>query len=315
MNGFKLITSLLLLIVSATLFSQPIKNGFDLKNSQIAAGNIHQGGPAKDGIASIDKPKFVTTTQATFLKENDRVLGVVRRGEARAYPIKILNWHEIVNDRIRGQGVAITYCPLCGTGMVFLSQVNTKNKRMALQFGVSGLLYNSDVLLYDRETQSLWSQILGKAVNGPLAGTPLQSIPVAHIRWQDWKKQHPQTKVLSTDTGYSRNYNQSPYQGYDNNRSIFFPLSAKSNRYHPKERVLGVCIKERCKAYPFAELSLSGKRSITDNFGGQSLKINFDPDNRDGQVVDRTGKVLSSVNGFWFAWFAFHPKTEIYRNR
>ncbi|MEE9352046.1 MAG: DUF3179 domain-containing (seleno)protein, partial [Thiotrichaceae bacterium] len=98
MKGFRFTIALLLLTTSATLFSQPIKNGFDLKNSQIAAGNIHQGGPAKDGIASIDKPEFVTTTQATFLKENDRVLGVVRRGEARAYPIKILNWHEIVND-------------------------------------------------------------------------------------------------------------------------------------------------------------------------------------------------------------------------
>ncbi len=315
MKGFTLTTSLLLLVVSASTFSKPIKNGFDLKNSQIAAANIHQGGPAKDGIASIDKPKFVSATQATFLNPNDRVLGVVRGGEARAYPIKILNWHEIVNDRIRGQGVAITYCPLCGTGMVFLSQVKAKNKKVTLSFGVSGLLYNSDVLLYDRETQSLWSQIMGKAVNGPLAGTPLQSIPVAHIRWKDWKQQYPQTKVLSIDTGYSRDYNRSPYQDYDNNRSILFPVSAKSNQYHPKERVLGICIKQRCKAYPFSELSRSGERSISDNFAGQSLTINFDPDNRDGQIIDRKGNVLSSVNSFWFAWFAFHPKTQVYRNR
>ena len=320
MKGYLSVISLFLLcVLSTATIAEPLKNGFDLKNSLIVAANIHQGGPSKDGIPSIDNPKFVSAAQADFMSANDKVLGIVQAGEAKAYPIKILNWHEIVNDRIRGRGVAITYCPLCGTGMVFHSHVKGKT----LHFGVSGLLYNSDILLYDRETHSLWSQILAKSVNGSLVGTPLRSIPVAHIRWQDWKKQHPHTKVLSTDTGYSRNYNQSPYGNYDQNRSIYFPLSAKSNQYHPKERVLGVCIKQRCKAYPFVELVRSGKRSITDTFASQRLIINFDPDNRDGQVLSHAGNVgevgsstanlVASVNSFWFAWFAFHPQTEIYK--
>ena len=296
-----------------TAIAQPFKNGFDLKNSQIAAVNIHQGGPVKDGIPAINKPKFVSASQASFLKADDKVLGVVYGGEARAYPVKILNWHEIVNDTIRGKGIAVTYCPLCGTGMVFLSRYRGKT----LHFGVSGLLYNSDVLLYDKETQSLWSQILSKAINGAMVGTPLRSIPVAHIRWKDWEKQHSHSKVLSTDTGYVRDYNRSPYGTYDNDRSIYFPLSAKSNQYHPKERVLGVCFKQACKAYPFSELAQLDQRSIADSFAGQRLTINFDPNNRDGQVVlnvpNRAGQIVSSVNSFWFAWFAFHPQTEVYK--
>ena len=309
MRGYPTV-SLLLLAISISAFAQ-VKNGFDLSNSQIPAANIHQGGPPKDGIPSIDQPKFVAASQAGFLKPNDKVIGIVYAGEQRAYPIKILNWHEIVNDKIGGQGVAVTFCPLCGTGMVFQSH-NLNGKGRAYHFGVSGLLYNSDVLLYDRETQTLWSQILSRAVSGALKGKQLRSIPSAHIRWQDWKKQHPKTKVLSTDTSFSRDYNRSPYGSYNTNRSIYFPLTANSNKYHPKERVLGLCVKQRCKAYPFAELTKTGKRVIQDNFAGQSFKVSFDPNNRDGQIVDSKGRVQASVNSFWFAWYAFHPKTEVY---
>jgi len=139
-------------------------NGFDVTDAIIPVKKIASGGPPRDGIPAINEAKFVNPAEAKFLDPDSRVLGVEIEGVAKAYPIAILNWHEIVNDRIGTQHLAVTYCPLCGTGMVFASNVGDT----ALVFGVSGLLYNSDVLLYDRNTESLWSQLMRKAVSGPL---------------------------------------------------------------------------------------------------------------------------------------------------
>lgn len=292
-----------------SVFASPIKNGFDLANSYIPANDIQSGGPAKDGIPAIDNPYFIEAYQAGFLSANDRVLGIMVGGQARAYPIKILNWHEVVNDRVGRQSIVVSYCPLCGAGIVFGADFNGRRHT----FGVSGLLYNSSGLIYDRETQSLWSKMIGQAVTGLSAGQVLTSIPVAHVSWQSWQKQHPTTWVLSTNTGFARDYNTSPYTGYDRNSQLLFPVQYKNPRYHPKERVLGVCFGDTCKAYPFEELLRSGSPSIYDNFAGRTLRINIDFNNKDGQVVDaRTNQVVNSVNSYWFAWYAFHPNTNIY---
>ena len=295
-----------LLIGSAHAYA---KNGFDLSNSLIPSNEILQGGPPRDGIPSIENPKFVSAKEADFLKPKDRVIGITVNGESRAYPISILNWHEVVNDQIRGVPVSVTYCPLCGTGLVYDAKVNGKT----LKFGVSGLLYNSDVLLYDRQTETLWSQILSKGVNGPMKGRKLTMIPSSQTSWEAWLKKHPNTKVLSTDTGFSRSYGRSPYGDYDNNTETYFPVSARSRAYHPKERVLGITINGKQKAYPFVELGKLGTNSLKDNFQGQSLTINFDIANRDGEVLGPGGKPVELVNGFWFAWYAFHNDTAIYK--
>ena len=142
------------------------KNGFALDNSLIPPSEIHSGGPPRDGIPSIDKPKFITTTQATFMRAKDRVVSVEIGKETRAYPLRILVWHEIVNDHIGNMDIVVTYCPLCGTAMVF----NRNNTGKTRTFGVSGLLYNSDMLMYDRETKSLWSQLMMQAISGPATG-------------------------------------------------------------------------------------------------------------------------------------------------
>jgi len=142
----------------------------------------------------------LSAQQAGFLKDSDRILGVSYKGESRAYPIRILNWHEIVNDKIQGDAIAVTYCPLCGSGIVYNANINGES----YEFGVSGLLYNSDMLLYDRETETLWSQILAKAVSGKLVGTELEIIQSSHTSWKAWKEKHPDSKVLSLKTGYSR---------------------------------------------------------------------------------------------------------------
>lgn len=302
------VLSLIILCIPLSL-SAASKNGFDLTNSLIPADQILQGGPPRDGIPSIDKPKFVAARSANFLKPGDRVIGITYNGESRAYPINILNWHEIVNDSIRGKAVSVTYCPLCGTGLVYEGSVNGR----ALTLGVSGLLYNSDVLLYDRETQTLWSQILSKAINGPLSGQKLTMISSSQTSWAKWLKQHPNTKVLSTDTGFNRDYTRSPYGNYDNNTETYFPVNAQSRQYHPKERVMGITINGKHKAYPFAELAKLGTTRFQDQFQGKQLTLEIDVPNRDGKILDANGKPIDLVNGFWFAWYAFHPDTTVFK--
>lgn len=299
---------LLNLLLIGNLFAYS-KNGFDLSESLIPSRDILQGGPPRDGIPSIENPKFVSAKEADFMRSNDRVIGITVNGEARAYPINILNWHEIVNDQIKGTSVSVTYCPLCGTGLVYDAKVDGK----ILKFGVSGLLYNSDVLLYDRQTETLWSQILSKAINGPLKGKKLTMIPSSQTSWASWLKKQPNTKVLSTDTGFSRDYRRSPYGDYDDNTETYFPVTARSRAYHPKERVLGISVNGKYKAYPFVELGKLGKTTLKDQFEGQSLTVNFDVANRDGEVLDASGKPLELVNGFWFAWYAFHPGTAVFK--
>ncbi|WP_299880693.1 DUF3179 domain-containing protein [uncultured Cocleimonas sp.] len=307
-------------VMVTSAIAKPIKNGFDLENSIIPVKEILSGGPPRDGIPSIDKPTFLNADDADYLKDSDRILGIVleqegQKGkeEARAYPIKILNWHEIVNDEISGKAVAVTYCPLCGSGIVYAADFEGK----AYKFGVSGLLYNSDVLLFDRQTETLWSQILSKGVSGKWVNKKLKVIQSAHTSWASWKAQYPDTKVLSNDTGFDRDYNRSPYGTYDKDVSTYFPVAFKSKRYHPKERVLGITINDKQKVYPFAELSKyfaeTKETSLIDTFEGQELTLEFDSDNRDGSFKNSNGEGVTSTNTFWFAWYAFHPEAEIYK--
>lgn len=297
------------LLVALVFYAQASfeSNGFDLEDSLVPIEKIEPGGPPRDGIPAIDKPVFVKAEAADFLHDHDRVLGLVHQGEARAYPIRIMDHHEVVNDRITGDAIAVTYCPLCGTGVAF--DAGGERHRT---FGVSGLLYNSDVLLYDRETESLWSQLMMQAISGPEKGTHLQPLPLQHTSWQAWRSQHPDTKVLSTDTGHARDYRSSPYQGYADSENLLFPVSARSRRYHPKEQVLGVEIGGQYKAYPFVELARNSSPELRDDVGGTPVRILFDREQRSAMALDAEGRVLPAVTGFWFAWYAFHPEGEVF---
>ena len=299
-------TLLTLTLLAATALAQT--NGFDLRNALVPVDEIHAGGPVRDGVPSIDEPKFVAARDADFLRGGDDVLGIVRNGVARAYPIRIMNWHEIVNDDIGGERIAVTYCPLCGTGIAFASESGGR----PLSFGVSGLLYNSDMLLYDRETQSLWSQIKKQAIAGPLAGRKLDALPLTHTTWSAWLRDQPDTRVLSTDTGFRRDYARSPYGSYETERGLYFPVANTSRRYHPKERVLGVEVDGRYKAYPFAELSKTDGE-VQDRIGGQPVTVRFDRLNESARAFDAQGNQLPAMTGFWFAWYTFHPSTAVFR--
>ncbi len=299
--------ALLLLLSGGRVFSAFFDNGFDIADPLIPKEEIHHGGPPRDGIPSIDSPEFLAVDTVEFLSNDDRVLGISRNGIAKAYPIKILDWHEIVNDQFNGEPVVVSYCPLCGTGMAFDAKVEGE----ARSFGVSGLLYNSDVLLYDRESESLWSQVIRKAISGPLKGQLLKQIPMAHTTWLDWRQHHPQTLVLSNQTGHNRDYSRSPYSGYESSTRIWFPVKNQSQRYHPKELVIGLNVDGKTKAYPFAELSKS-TTTINDQLGNVEVKVEFDPVNRTGRILDEEGNEIPTTIAYWFAWYAFFPDTEVY---
>ena len=301
------ITLLALLCIGAALvWSGARKNGFDLDNASIPVGEILSGGPPRDGIPAIDNPRFIAAGAADFLADDSRVIGVARGDSARAYPIAILNWHEIVNDEIGGDPIVVTFCPLCGTGMVFQTPGDTT-------LGVSGLLYNSDVLLYDPATESLWSQIKMEAISGKRLGEKLSLIPASHTSWSDWRKRHPDTLVLSTETGHRRDYDRDPYSQYAQRRDLYFPVSSRDNRYHPKEVVIGIAGDKGVKAWPFVELGKS-PGEIKDDLGDEPVTVFYDTEARSGRVVDSDGAEIPSVQAFWFAWMAFHPDSEIYQH-
>ncbi len=290
-------------LVLLTLFL----SGFDFTKHTIPTDEIQSGGPPKDGIPALLNPKFVPAKTADFVKKEDRVLGLFINGEAKAYPIKIMNWHEIVNDSVGGKPVMVSYCPLCGTGMAFDPMISGKKHI----FGVSGLLYKSDVLMYDHETESLWSQIKQEAVTGAMTGTRLKMLTLSHTTWEGWKKKHPETKVLSTETGYQRNYYRDPYADYAISDQLMFPVGKLDDRYSPKSWVLGVQYKGKTKAYAFSELK-NAPRRFTDRLGSEEIKIVYEAEYRTTQVFDSSGKEIPSVVSYWFAWSAFHPETEIF---
>ena len=286
----------------------PSLNGFDLSDTLVPAREILRGGPPRDGIPALDAPRFLSAAEAAReVKDDDRVLGLALGGEAHAYPIAIMNWHEIVNDTIAGLPVVVTYCPLCGSGIAFERRIDGRTRR----FGVSGLLYNSDVLLYDRESESLWSQLLGRAVSGPMKGRRLVPIALEHTRWGRWRTGHPGTRVLSRRTGYDRDYDRDPYAGYRRSRRLVFPVAGTDRRYHPKETVVGLVIDGRARAWPFSELARVAS-PLRDRLAGRPLRVEFDVADGSARIVDGEGRRLAAVTAFWFAWIAFHPDTEVF---
>lgn len=234
------------------------------------------GGPPKDGIPSIDEPKFVSAEDADgFLATREPVAVVEVNGEVRGYPIQILTWHEIVNDEIAGQPVAVTYCPLCNSTVAFRREVDGK----AVEFGTTGMLRDSDLVMYDRETESWWQQITAEAVVGQLTGERLEVLPSQVLSWQEFQRLHPDAEVLSRDTGFGRDYGANPYTAYESDPSSHpFLFQGEPDRsLPPKERVAAVKTGDRSAVvYPFS--LLRREAPINDEIAGEPAVVLFDPE-------------------------------------
>ena len=241
----------------------------DLSKALVPLGEIVSGGPPPDGIPAIDQPAFVPPAAAdAWLTQKEPVLALEIAGDARAYPLQILMWHEIVNDTVGGRPVTVTYCPLCNSGLVFDRVVDG----VTLDFGTSGKLYKSDLVMYDRQTHSLWAQMEGRAIVGERAGTRLAMVPANTLAYEDFKAVYPSGKVLSRETGHVRSYGRNPYDGYDQPSSVPFLLKgAPDRRRPPKERVVGVALGGAARAYPWPALEKQGV--VHDTLGGQPLVI------------------------------------------
>jgi Protein of unknown function (DUF3179) len=293
--------------VTVLLTIAPLLVGFDLSRHSIPPEEILAGGPPKDGIPALTEPRFVDADSTTFLRPDDRVIGLVQGGVAKAYPLRILNWHEVVNDAIGTTPVAVTYCPLTGSGVVYDRTANGRTH----WFGVSGLLYQSNVLFYDHETESLWSQLQEEAVAGPLTGTRLRAVPSVTTTWVDWRHLHPDTLVLSTETGYRRDYEGDPYARYRVSPEVMFPLRRVDSRLPAKEKVLGVQVGSVSKAYPLNRLAQA--RRVEDQLRETPIRIDYDPDAQRAVVSALNSNApMPAVTAYWFAWSAFHPDTALW---
>ncbi len=246
--------------------------GTDFTGASVPANEFRSGGPGKDGIPAIDDPLVIGTEEADFLSEVDPVLAVEVDGEARAYPLQILIWHEIVNDVIAGRPVAITYCPLCNSSLVFDRTVGAD----VLDFGVSGFLRNSDLVMFDRQTESWWQQVTGEALVGEYTGTVLDVIPASTIAFGEFKHAYPDGLVLSRETGFDRSYGRSPYSGYDTAGNTPFLFDGDvDQRLDAVDRVVAVEIGTEAVAYPFSRLL--GHPVVNDAISGQPIVVFYRP--------------------------------------
>jgi hypothetical protein len=235
--------------------------------------DIISGGPPPDGIPPIDHPKFVAPSEAGFLTDREPVLAVEAGGEAKAYPLQIMIWHEIVNDTIDGIPVSVTYCPLCNTGIAF--ERPTIDGEL-LDFGTSGKLYNANLVMYDRQTETYWAQATGQAIVGELAGEQLTFVPARILSFADWRAEHPDGLVLSRDTGHERPYGENPYEGLDTSARPFLFSGELDRRLPATSRVLGIARAGDTVAFPYevvAADAVGGWAVVVERVAGEPVVV------------------------------------------
>ncbi len=347
---FFLLTFSCFLVLSCSDDSDPTL-GQGINNNNNAASDwlipenlVFDGGPGKDGIPSIDRPRFSKASEIDFLHDRDLILAIKIGDEIKAYPHPILDWHEIVNDDIGGEKIALTYCPLTGTGIGWSRIINDRETT----FGVSGLLYNSNLMPYDRLTNSTYSQQRLDCVNGSEIGSKPELFSFAEVTWQNWRDAYPESLVLNTDTGINRDYGRYPYGNYRSSNSTLFPITNNDNRLPKKDRLLGVRVGDTFKAYPFD--SKVGNQLIEDQIEGadvlvvrntqRNFIVSFFPepgltytavsDDQFPVVIEDSNNVRYDILGtaidlrseglekpvqfigYWFSWPTFYEDLEIY---
>jgi hypothetical protein len=241
----------------------------DFSRHTVPLDEISSGGPPRDGIPPLDAPKFLWLAEGdAFLKPQEPVIAFAHNGEARAYPIQILIWHEIVNDVVGGTPVTVTFCPLCNTAIAFDRTLDGR----VYDFGTTGNLRHSDLVMWDRQTESWWQQVTGEAIVGELTGKQLALLPAAIVSWEAFKEAYPHGQVLSRDTGFPRDYGVNPYAGYDDaDEPPFLFNGSADKRLPPKERVITVSLSGEDAAYPWPVLEM--ERAINDSVGGAPIVV------------------------------------------
>jgi hypothetical protein len=293
----------------------------DFSRQLVPLEEIQSGGPPKDGIPSIDAPRYTRADEVEFLEDREPVIELTVDGESRAFPLQILTWHEIVNTTSGGTPVAVTFCPLCNTAIVFDRRLGGQ----VLDFGTTGKLRDSDLVMYDRQTESWWQQFSGQALVGKHAGAPLRQLPPPTVSWREFRATHPAALALNRESGVARDYGRNPYAGYDDIDSppIFATRSADDDRLPPKERVVYVEVGKRAFAISFS--ALMRQRTITVGTEEGDLVVRWRPgvasaldaaaiaDGRDvgSATVLLDGKPIPFTEPFWFAVAAFRPDIEI----
>ncbi len=297
--------------------------GTDFDKHSVPLSEFRSGGPGKDGIPAVDRPRFAPVAQTGYLDPKEPVIELVVDGEAKAYPIQILIWHEIANDEIAGVPVSVTFCPLCNTALVFDRRLDGR----VLDFGVSGNLRNSDLVMYDRQTESWWQQFGGEALVGELTGAKLKKLPARIVSWADFKESHPAGVVLTRETGSAREYGRNPYPGYDDASTppYFATANADDRRLLAKERVVLLEAGDEAAVVPHSTLAkrpvvnveLGGRTFVVRAVGTTSSALD-DPSVADGRSVTTVevtvaGEPVPFDQPFWFAVAAFLPDVRIVR--
>jgi hypothetical protein len=242
----------------------------DFSKHSVPYSEILSGGPPKDGIPALKDPQFISISEAdAWLKSKEPVILVQVGNDAKAYPIQILIWHEIANDTVGGEPLVVTFCPLCNTAITFKRTV----KGQVLDFGTTGRLRYSNLIMYDRQTETWWQQATGEAIAGELTGRQLEFYPATIISWQDFKASYPQGQVLSRETGYLRDYGHNPYIGYDdvNNPPFLYQGPATPDQLPPVARVLTIDLNGEVVAYPYETLEKIGV--VNDMVGGEAVVV------------------------------------------
>ena len=258
---------------------------------EIRLEEITWGGVVKDGIPALVNPAHVRPEQVNYLSHDELVFGVAINGDARAYPLRIMDWHEMFNDVVGGVPVALAYCTLCGSGILYKTTVPPREEPFV--FGSSGFLYRSNKLMYDRQTHSLWNQFTGRPVVGPLTGSGilLEMLPVAITSWRDWLTRHPETKVLSLDTGYSRDYRPGrPYGEYFANPALMFPARVTDKRLAPKDYVYVVRHRGQEKAWPL--VAFEGGQVVNERLGDADVVLVGDAATRTVRAYASDGRIF-----------------------
>ncbi len=327
-------------------FASFFENPKDRAASRIRFEEITWGGGLVDSIPPLDNPTLIHAEKADYLLDSDLVFGFENNGDVRAYPLRIMGWHEMLNDVVGGVSVSLAYCTLCGAGILFETKVEGRNEPFV--FGSSGLLYRSNKLMFDRQTKSLWNQFTGKPVSGPLtpSGIALKILPMVITTWADWSATNPNTKVLSLETGFIKNYDSGvTYRDYFASPDLMFPAITDETRLLQKEYVFGIRVVGKAKAWPLK--AFESETVINDRVGSTNVvligdnatrsvrayerqervfsgdKVNLKSNDNDweiteGALIGPNQEVLPRVPGhvtYWFAWDGYlGAESELYQS-